>query len=154
MRGGGLGFFGDFFYDEFTENDTSLAAALGGPMMTTAEDVWKLTGAAAIKASQGKRTDEAGNLIRFGKNNIPLLNLWYTQAAMDHILWNQFQEAASPGYLERMQAKAEATKGTSWYWDPQDKTPERAPDLTAQHLFNPDAGREQMAKIATNIGID
>ena len=154
MRGGGLGFFGDFFYDEFTEHDTSLAAALGGPLMTSAEDVWKLTGAAAIHALKGERTDEAAKLIRFGKENTPALNLWYTQAAMDHILWNEVQEAASPGYLERMQAKAEAMKGTSWYWKPEDKLPERAPDVSLSHLWDADRGRQALERTAMNVGIE
>lgn len=151
LRGGGLGFFGDFFYDEFTEHDTSLAAALGGPLMTTAEDVWKLTGAAAIHAAKGERTDEGAKLIRFAKGETPILNLWYTQAAMDHILWNSMQEAASPGYLERMQAKAEAMKGSSWYWNPQDTTPERAPDFSASHVFDTDKGGEQIQRIGQKI---
>lgn len=154
MRGGGLGFFGDFFYDEFTEHDTSLAAALEGPMMTTGEELWKLSGAALIHHLKGERTDEGGNLVRFGKENIPVLNLWYTQAAMDHILWNSMQDAVSPGYLDRMQAKAESMKGTTWYWRPEDLTPERAPDLSAQNLFNTDRGAYEAARIAQTVGIE
>jgi hypothetical protein len=154
LRGGGLGFFGDFMYDEFTEHDTSLAAALAGPMMTSAEDVWKLTGAAAIHHLKGERTDEGGNLIRFAKENIPGLNLWYTQAAMDHILWNQMQEAVSPGYLDRMEAKSEAMKGTSWYWRPEDLTAERAPDVSLHHLFDTDRGSAEMSRMAQTVGVE
>jgi hypothetical protein len=154
LRGGGLGFFGDFFYDEFTEQDTSLAAALGGPLMTTGEDIWKLSGAALIHHLKGERTDEGGNLVRFAKQNTPGLNLWYTQAAMDHILWNQMQEAASPGYLDRMEAKAQAMKGTSYYWRPEDTLPSRAPDVSAGHLFDTDRGAEEGQKIAETVGIE
>lgn len=154
LRGGGLGFFGDFFYDEFTEQDTSLAAALGGPLMTTGEDIWKLSGAALIKHLQGKRTDEGGNLIRFAKQNTPGLNLWYTQAAMDHILWNQMQEAASPGYLDRMQQRAQAMKGTSYFWKPEDTLPDRAPDVSAGHLFDTERGGQEMGQIADSVGVE
>lgn len=154
MRGGGLGFFGDFFYDEFTEQDNSLAAALAGPLMTSAEDVWKLSGAAAIHHFQGKRTDEAGNLIRFAKQNIPVLNLWYTQAAMDHILWNQMQEAASPGYLDRMEARAESMKGTTWYWRPEELAPPRAPDFSRENLWDTERGSRETQRIAESVGIE
>lgn len=154
LRGGGLGFYGDFLYDEFTEHDTSLAAAVGGPMATTGEEIWKLTGAAAIHHLKGERTDEGGNLIRFAKENIPVLNLWYTQAAMDHILWNQMQEAASPGYLDRMEAKAEAMKGTSWYWRPEDTAPVRAPDLSFSNLFNTERGSAEVSRIAQTVGVE
>jgi hypothetical protein len=154
LRGGGLGFFGDFFYDEFTEQDTSLAAALGGPLMTTGEDIWKLSGAALIHHLQGQRTDEAGNLIRFAKQNTPGLNLWYTQAAMDHILWNSMQEAASPGYLDRMEERAQAMKGTSYYWRPEDTLPSRAPDVSASHLFDTERGGQETSKIEQTVGIE
>jgi hypothetical protein len=157
LRGGGLGFFGDFFYDEVTQNDNSLAAALGGPGLTTAEDIWKLTGAALIHHLQGDvRSDRnlAGNAIRFGKQNLPILNLWYLQSAMDHIVWNNFQEAASPGYLERMQARAEATKGASWYWRPEDAAPSRAPDVSTSHLFDTDRGSRELDMAARSVEID
>lgn len=154
LRGGGLGFYGDFLYDEFTEHDTSLIAALGGPGATTAEDVWKLTGAAAIHNMRGERTDEGANLIRFAKGNVPVLNLWYLQSAMDHILWNHMQEAASPGYLERMQAKAEGTKGTTWYWQPGEHAPDRAPDISTAHLFDVDRGKREVERVADNVSIE
>jgi hypothetical protein len=154
LRGGGLGFYGDFLYDEFNSNDNSLAAAVGGPLATSAEDVWKLTGAAAIHHVKGERTDEGGNLIRFAKQNVPVLNLWYLQAAMDHILWNQAQEAASPGYLERMQAKAEAQRGTTWYWQPQEAAPSRAPDTSSAHLFDVERGKRELERTAQNVDLE
>ena len=64
------------------------------------------------------------------------------------------QEAASPGYLERMEAKAESMKGTTWFWKPEDTVPDRAPDVSTAHLFDTQAGSQQMQRIAENIGID
>jgi hypothetical protein len=95
-----------------------------------------------------------GNALRFAKQNLPILNLWYLQSAMDHILWNQVQEAASPGYLERMQARAEATKGASWYWQPHDHLPERAPDVSTAHLFDVERGKQEASKIADSINVE
>ncbi len=154
LRGGGLGFYGDFLYDEFTEHDTSLIAAFRGPLDTTAEEIWKLTGAAAIHKAKGERTDEGANLIRFVKSNVPLLNLWYLQSAMDHILWNQAMEAASPGYLERMQARAEGMKGTTWYWQPGEHLPDRTPDFSSNHLFDVDRGKREVDRFATNVDLE
>lgn len=128
LRGGGLGFFGDFLYDEVTRNDNSLIAGLGGPAVTEAEDIWNLTGKAAIKASKGQRTEEGANLIRFAAGNTPFAGLWYTQAAANHLLWNHMQEAASPGYLARMQSRAEKN-GRQYYWDPEEAMPSRGPDF-------------------------
>lgn len=128
LRGGGLGFFGDFLYNEMTQNDTSLAAAVGGPALTEAEDLYKITAGAAQKAAQGKRVDEGANVIRFIRGNTPYTGLWYMQAAWDHLLWNHLQEAASPGYLSRMQARAEKY-GQQYYWNPDENTPARAPEF-------------------------
>jgi len=128
LRGGGMGFFGDFLYNEATQNDNSLAAGLGGPAMTSLEDIWNITGKAAFKKAKGEKTDEGANVVKFLRNNTPIQGMWYTQAAFDHMLWNHMQEAASPGYLSRMQSRA-ATYGKQYYWRPQDTTPSRPPDM-------------------------
>jgi hypothetical protein len=95
-----------------------------------------------------------GNAIRFAKQNIPVLNLWYLQSAMDHILWNQAQEAASPGYLERMQARAEGMKGTTWYWQPGESAPQRAPDVSTAHLFDVERGKREIERTAQNVDLE
>jgi hypothetical protein len=130
LRGGGLGFFGEFLQSEMTEHDTSLAAAFGGPIATTLEDLLSLTHGAYFKSKHGQlSTDEKAKIIRFVKGNIPLMNMWYTQAATDHLLWNHIQEAANPGYLARMQAKQEANYGKTYYWRPDEALPHQGPDM-------------------------
>jgi hypothetical protein len=129
LRGGGLGFFGDFLQNEMTQQDTSLAAALGGPAATTVEDLLSLSHGAFFKSQRGERTDEKAKLIRFAKGNIPLINMWYTQAAFDHLLWNHAQEAASPGYLARIQARQEANYGKTYFWKPGEALPHAGPDF-------------------------
>jgi hypothetical protein len=152
LRGGGLGFYGDFLYSEATSHDTTLIPALMGPLATESESAWNLTGGAAFKAARGERTDEGAKLLRYAKGNIPFLNMWYTQAATDHLIWNEMQEAVSPGYLDRMQVKAETTRGTSWYWDPHDSAPQSKPDFAK--LWQPERGGEQLSKIADTIGVE
>ncbi len=149
LRGGGLGFYGDFLYSELTSHDTSLIPALMGPLVTSTEEVWNLTGAAAFKAMRGERTDEGAKLVRFLKGNVPFLNMWYTQAALDHLIWNEMQETASPGYLERMQNKAFTQRGTTWWWEPGQNAPTRGPDFA--QMFQPERGREQMQRIADRL---
>lgn len=146
MRGGGLGFYGDFLYSEMTSHDTSLIPALMGPLATEAETAWNLTGGNFLKAARGERTDEKANLIRWGKSEIPVINNWYTKAALDHLVWNNLQEAASPGYLSRMTAKAQNQRGTSYYWDPHDSMPSAAPDFAK--AFQPEKGAEEVTKDA------
>lgn len=129
LRGGGLGFFGDFLYNEVTQNDTSLTSALGGPAATTAQDILDLTHGAFFKSRRGEQTDEGAKLIRFARSNIPFMNMWYTQAAFDHLVWNHMQEAASPGYMARTEAHA-ATYGKSYWWHPGEGLPSESPDIS------------------------
>lgn len=150
LRGGGLGFYGDFLYSELTSHDTSLIPALMGPLATETENAWNLTGGAAFKASRGERTDEGAKAVRWAKGNIPFANMWYTQAAFDHLIWNAMQDAASPGYLDRMQSKAYAQRGTSWWWKPGDSLPTNGPDFAK--AWQPDLGREQLQRIAAATG--
>lgn len=139
LRGGGLGFYGDFLYAEMTQHDTSLVPALMGPIATESEQLWNLTGAAAFKKARGERTDEGANLIRYAKNNIPFLNMWYTKAAMNHLMWNDLQEAANPGYLDRMQSRAYSDKGTTYFWDPHEKLPSA---IDVKQAWNPEAAAD------------
>lgn len=152
LRGGGLGFYGDFLYSEMTSHDTSLIPALMGPLATETESLWNLTGAAALKSARGDRTDEGAKLVRWAKGNVPFLNMWYTQAAFDHLIWNEMQEAASPGYLDRMQAKAYAQRGTSWWWQPGENLPSQGPDFAK--TWQPELGHEQLARIARATGVN
>lgn len=149
LRGGGLGFYGDFLSSELSSHDTSLIPALMGPLYTDTEQMWNLTGAAAFKASRGERTDEGAKLVRFLRGNVPLLNMWYLRAAMDHLLWNEMQDAVSPGYLDRMQAKAYAERGTTYYWDPHEKAPSQPPDFAK--LLQPERGRDQVRAMAAAV---
>lgn len=130
LRGGGLGYFGDFLYDAETSNENTLLESLMGPVGTAASDVWNVTGVAAFKAAKGERTDEGANLIRLGRNNMPFTQLWYASAIFDHLLWNNLQEAANPGYLDRMQER-QAKYGRTYWWNPHDTLPDQGPNFGA-----------------------
>jgi len=123
LRGGGLGYYGDFLYDQANAYDNHLIPALMGPVASDIEAIWNVTGVAAFKKGKGERIDEGANLLRIARGNIPFLNLWYTKAAADHLIWNNIQEMSNPGYLDRMMDKAYNRKGTTWYWDPHESLP-------------------------------
>src|SRR3546814_5516171 len=60
---------------------------------------------------------------------MPLANLWYTKAATDHLVFHQFQEFFSPGYLKRMRTRARNEFDQEFWWEPGERVPDRAPDL-------------------------
>ncbi len=101
LRGGGLGFFGDFLYNEVTEQGhRSPLLSVGCGSDRALEDILSLTHGAFFKSRRGeRRSDEAAKLIRFTKGNIPIINMWYTQAVADHLLWKQPAGSGEPRAL-------------------------------------------------------
>jgi hypothetical protein len=61
---------------------------------------------------------------------MPANNLWYTKAAVDHLIFQNVQEMLSPGYLASVRAKSIREYKQDWWWAPGAATPERPPDLS------------------------
>lgn len=129
LKGGGLSLFGDYLLQDQTQGGNSIIASLAGPMAGTVEDVYGLTVGNLHEAAQGKDTHMGAELVKFGKNNTPLANLWYTRAATDHLIVNELQEMASPGYLRKMEKRAAKNYGDTYFWRPGESTPERLPNM-------------------------
>jgi hypothetical protein len=49
----------------------------------------------------------------------------------DHLLVHDLQEAANPGYLQRMENRAQNEFGQDYWWRPGEAMPERMPDQEA-----------------------
>ncbi len=54
----------------------------------------------------------------------PGANLWYAKAALDHMIFNQLQEYFSHGYLRKMEQRSKKEFNQTYWWRPQDVTPE------------------------------
>lgn len=127
LKGGSLGMYGDFLFSDTTQAGTSAVVSFLGPIAGDAEALLKLKGTAA----EGKGDQVGGNLVRLAKSHLPGANLWYTKAATDHLIFNQLQDYFSPGYLRRMKQRARKEFKQSFWWEPGDTTPDRAPNLGA-----------------------
>ena len=144
LKGGALSIYGDFLFADETEHGRGAFATLLGPVAGLAEETVALTWGNALQAAKGEETDFGAELVRFAKGYTPglsaAINLWYTRAAVDHLLIHDLQEAASPGYLRRMENRARNEFGTEYWWAPGGSPlmdsgetfgPERAPDFEA-----------------------
>lgn len=131
LKGGSLGLYGDFLFSGATQsNQAGPIAALLGPTAGLVEEAFKLTQGNIIEAMQGKDTHFGAEVVRFVKGNTPGANLWYTKAALDHIIFHQLQEYFSPGYLAQMQRRAQKEFGQQYWWSPGSGLDGmRAPDL-------------------------
>lgn len=123
MQAGGLGIFGDFFLANANRFGGGPVTSFLGPVVGMADDVLKLTTGNVQEIAKGEDTHIAAESIQFAKNYAPLMNLWYTRLALDHLLFFQIQEAANPGYLRRMKAITKKENNQTYWWDPESNLP-------------------------------
>ncbi|MNN01272.1 hypothetical protein D3C81_1138830 [compost metagenome] len=132
LKGGALSLYGDFLFSNTTQGGTSPIAAFSGPLYGDIETLLNLRGLTANVALGEKDPEVLGaRLVQLGKGHLPGANLWYTKAATDHMFFHQLQEYFSPGYLNRMQRRAQREFGQSYWWEPGEASPSRTPDFGA-----------------------
>lgn len=132
IQGGAGGLIGDLLLTS-TSEDRSMGDRLFrllGPTAGAVSDLWELTKGNLDEVIAGKDPHAAAEAVRFLKSNTPLVNLWYTKAALEHAGLQQLQENLSPGYLSRMRNRARKEFGQDYWWEPGEVAPERAPDLS------------------------
>jgi len=132
LKGGALSLYGDFLFSNTTQGGTSALAAFGGPLAGDVETLLNLRGMTANAVLDDKDPSTIGaRLLQLGKGHIPGANLWYTKAATDHMIFHQLQEYLSPGYLSRMERRAQKDFGQSFWWEPGAAAPSRPPNIGA-----------------------
>lgn len=130
MKGGALGVYGDFLFDEAGASGRSPVETMAGPVLGTVAGGIALTQGNAVQYLRGENTHAGAELARFLRGVTPGSNLWYTKAATDHLIFQNMQEFFSPGYLADMRAKAQQKAGTTYWWKPGRPIDEaRAPNI-------------------------
>lgn len=135
-QGGGMGIVGDFLLTDPTTNPGDATANaiknVAGPTVGSIFDIgYKLGVENIYEAANDKDTHFAAEAIRTGRSHLPYVNLWYAKAALDHAGMHALQENLSPGYLSKMQRRAQKDWNQDYWWEPGEAMPERAPDMTA-----------------------
>lgn len=131
IQGGGAGIYGDFIYGAgHTRYGSGILETMSGPTLGPLLEMGLVQPIDAIaKAKEGKDTHFLAQEAQDLKGFIPGGNMWFTKAALDHMIFQQVFEALSPGYLSRMKTRTRREYGQGWWWEPGQMTPNRAPDL-------------------------
>lgn len=131
IKGGSLGIYGDFLYSQSgtTRYGSGPLEVLAGPTIGSAATAVTAAVQAGNALAEGKDTHFGAKALNMAKGFIPAQNLWYTRAATDHIIFQNAQEALSPGYLANMRARSRSQFGQEWWWAPGELAPDRAPDM-------------------------
>jgi len=133
-QGGGLGIFGDLLYSGMGGNSRGGQpnwSNLAGPVVGTALDALNVTLGNLGQEMQGKDSKFGAELLRFTRQNLPFLSLWYLRSAIDHAGFADLQETLSPGYLARQRSAAARDWGQTYWWEPNETLPSNAPRLAS-----------------------
>lgn len=133
LQGGSLGLYGDFLFSaDKTRYGSGPLETLAGPTVGPLLELGIVQPLKAARgAMDGKDThfwaQEAHDLKGFAPGG----NVWYTKAALDHLVSQQIFEALSPGYLNSIRRTSAKEYGQDWWWEPGEFSPERPPNLAA-----------------------
>lgn len=127
MKGGALGIYGDFLFADYTKYGGSVAGVVGGPILGDVETLMRATMGNVQRVGEGAEASGAA-AVQFLKGKTPFANLLYTKGITDRLMFNQWQEMASPGYLRRMEQRARKEFDQRYFASP-DGRRVRAPDL-------------------------
>lgn len=133
-QGGGLSIVGDTLLNDPGGSPGGMAGgavktALGPVIGNWADAVLKLGAENVWQAAAGKPTHAGAETLTWAKSNLPLINIWYAKAAIDHMGLHALQENLSPGYLSKMKQRAKKEFGQDFWWSPGTGAPKRAPDV-------------------------
>jgi hypothetical protein len=135
-QGGGFGIAGDLFLIDpagsATDSATTAVKNLAGPTVGTVTDlVLKNITENVWQAAEGKDTQWQAELATWARQQTPGASLWWVKPMIEHGFVNAMNESMSPGYLARVQQRAQKDWGQQYWWAPKDPLPQRAPDLSA-----------------------
>lgn len=133
-QGGGAGYLGDLLFKDPTEQRGNTAEQVVGTVLgPTAGAAAGLAGdimlTNAWEAAKGKDTKMAAEALRWGNSLLPYQSLWWARGVWERAFLHNAQEALNPGYLSRMQQRAQKDWQQGFWWAPGEVVPERAPDF-------------------------
>ncbi|RKG55243.1 hypothetical protein D7V64_02710 [Acinetobacter cumulans] len=118
VQGGGLSILGDILVAGTDTSGRSATDFMVGPLGSDAKALLGLTVGNFTQYYEGKDTNASNEAFKLLKNKIPGQNLWYTKAATNRMLFDNFQDMIAPGYREKLMRKAEREHNrTSWLGD-------------------------------------
>ena len=118
VAGGGLPVLGDILVAGTDTSGRDTGDFIAGPFGSDFKTILSLTVGNATQAANGIESNAGNEAFRFLKGKIPAQNLWYTKAATNRMIFDNFQDMIAPGYREKLLRKAEREHDrTRWLGD-------------------------------------
>jgi hypothetical protein len=132
LKGGALGFMGDFLFADTTlEGNIGAGASMAGPTMSSLEQLARVLIANPVAAARGEETNFGRDAAKFAKGMMPFGNMWYAKAAFNHLWMLNVQDVLQPGYSRDLERRSQREFGQDYWWSPGEAFPDRAPNLGA-----------------------
>lgn len=134
IQGGGSGIWGDFLYADANRFGRGPLRTLLGPGYDLGEDILKLTSGTAFELAQGKTTRFGADMMKFIETYMPGGSIWYARAALERAILDQLRLMVDPKARTRFRnitRNRRVNYGQSYWWNPGEITPDRAPSLGA-----------------------
>lgn len=118
VAGGGLPVLGDILVAGTDTSGRDTGDFIAGPFGSDFKTLLSLTVGNATQAANGIDTNAGNEAFKFLKGKIPAQNLFYTKAATNRMIFDNFQDMIAPGYREKLLRKAEREHDrTRWLGD-------------------------------------
>ena len=112
LQSGGAGILGDFLFAQYDRFGGGPIDAASGPLAGTLGQIITM----GSKSLRGEL--EAADVFKLAMDNTPYVNLWYTRAALDYLLFYHLREMMSPGTLRRMEKRAKEEYNQEFFSPP------------------------------------
>lgn len=116
VAGGGLPVLGDILVAGTDTSGRDTGDFIAGPFGSDFKTILSLTVGNATQAANGIDTNAGNEAFKFLKGKIPAQNLFYTKAATNRMIFDNFQDMIAPGYREKLLRKAERQHDRTRFW--------------------------------------
>jgi hypothetical protein len=130
VAGGGFGIYGDLFLHGETAFGSGPLQVLAGPGVGAASDFIDQLWTASKELNEGtsKHSYALAGLRWVRHNALPFMNIWYTKAAFNRLVYDQLQDKLSPGASFKQELRMRQ-RGANYWWRPGTTAPQRGPEL-------------------------
>lgn len=134
LKGGGLGYLGDFLFADLNRYGSTMGDMVAGPIPELATSIKNLTFGNVQELLEGKDTKAARELTAFGARYAPGSTLWYLKLLFRRHITDQAMQWADPAAYRRMKQGEQRELrdyNQGYWWSPGETSPRRGPDLGA-----------------------
>lgn len=111
VQGGAAGIYGDFLFGRVNRFGGGLTETAIGPAFGAAFDLGEMLLKARDAGLSSEDEVKLGDYLNFATQNTPFMNLFYVRPALDYLFLNSLRDAASPGFMKRMESRRRETMG-------------------------------------------